>query len=49
MSEAIDEFQAANKELAVVESDGTAVGIVTATDAFEAIAGELEDPLDAAS
>jgi CBS domain containing-hemolysin-like protein len=47
VSEVIDAFQAENQELAVVEDDdGRAVGIVTATDAFEAIAGELEDPLD---
>ncbi|WP_323675811.1 CNNM domain-containing protein [Halorubellus sp. PRR65] len=47
VSEAIDAFQAQNQELAIVEADGRAVGVVTATDAFEAIAGELEDPLDA--
>ncbi|WP_227134480.1 CNNM domain-containing protein [Halorubellus salinus] len=47
VSEVIDAFQAENRELAIVEDDGRAVGVVTATDAFEAIAGELEDPLDA--
>jgi CBS domain containing-hemolysin-like protein len=45
VSELIDQFQAEGQELAVVV-DGTTVGLVTATDAFEAIAGELEDPLD---
>jgi IMP dehydrogenase len=33
--------------LALVVEDGDVVGLVTATDAFEAIAGELEDPIDA--
>ncbi|MFW6089006.1 MAG: hemolysin family protein [Gemmatimonadota bacterium] len=46
IAEAIDRFQAAHQELALVfEGDGV-VGLVTTTDAFEAIAGELEDPLD---
>jgi CBS domain containing-hemolysin-like protein len=49
VSEAVDAFQTRNRELAVNEDDGRAVGIVTATDAFETIAGELEDPLDAAA
>jgi CBS domain containing-hemolysin-like protein len=49
VSDLIDQFQAQQQELAVVvsESEGRTVGLVTATDAFEAIAGELEDPLDA--
>ena len=48
VSQAIDRFQEAEQELAlVVDGDGRVVGLVTATDAFEAIAGELRDPLDA--
>ena len=43
---AIDQLQAARQELALVLEEGTVVGLVTTTDAFEAIAGELEDPLD---
>ena len=46
VSEVIDRFQAAGQELALVVDDGSVVGLVTATDAFEEIAGELEDPLD---
>lgn len=46
VSDAIDRFQDAEQEMAVVVEDGRTVGIVTSTDAFEAIAGELEDPLD---
>jgi CBS domain containing-hemolysin-like protein len=46
ISEVIDRFQAENQELAVVLDDGRLVGLVTASDAFEAIAGELDDPLD---
>jgi CBS domain containing-hemolysin-like protein len=47
VSELIDEFQSERQELALVQEDGRTVGLVTATDAFEAITGELEDPLDA--
>ncbi len=46
VSELIDRFQEENQELALVCSDEEVVGLVTATDAFEAITGELEDPLD---
>jgi CBS domain containing-hemolysin-like protein len=46
VSDAIDRFQAEGQELALVVSDGEIVGLVTATDAFEAVMGELEDPLD---
>ncbi|MFC4551850.1 MULTISPECIES: CNNM domain-containing protein [Halorussus] len=46
VSEAIDRFQAENQELALVESEGDVVGLVTATDAFEAVLGDLEDPVD---
>lgn len=69
ISDAIDRFQAANQELALVladgedsadnedrgsspsssrtqTDDGTVVGRVTVTDRFEAVLGEIEDPLD---
>ncbi|AUV80687.1 hypothetical protein C2R22_02635 [Salinigranum rubrum] len=46
ISDAIDRFQAERQELAVVLSEGEVVGLLTATDAFEAVMGELEDPLD---
>ena len=46
VSDAIDRFQAESQELALVLSDGEVIGLLTATDAFEAVMGELEDPLD---
>lgn len=47
ISDAIDQFQAENSELALVlDAGGEVVGLVTASDAFEAITGELDDPLD---
>jgi CBS domain containing-hemolysin-like protein len=46
VSDLIDRFQAEQQELAVVVDGGRTVGLVTATDAFEEITGELEDPLD---
>jgi CBS domain containing-hemolysin-like protein len=46
ISDAIDRFQAENQELALVEDDGEIVGLLTATDAFEAVMGEIEDPID---
>jgi CBS domain containing-hemolysin-like protein len=52
----IDRFQHARQEIALVEeSDGSAeanggrgriVGLVTVTEAFEAISGDVEDPYD---
>ncbi len=33
-------------ELALVYEDETVVGLLTATDALEAVMGEIEDPLD---
>ena len=45
ISTALDEFQEANQELALVV-DGEVVGLLTATDAMEAITGELADPTD---
>ena len=45
-SDAFDQFQAEDQELALVLEDGDVVGLLTATDALEAVMGELEDPLD---
>ena len=47
VSDAVDRFQAERQELALVVDEGEVVGLLTATDAFEAVMGELEDPLDA--
>jgi CBS domain containing-hemolysin-like protein len=49
ISDFIDRLQAASEELAVVRDDGRVLGMVTATDGFEAVMGELEDPLDKAA
>ncbi|WP_231186338.1 hemolysin family protein [Haladaptatus sp. DYF46] len=46
ISDLIDTFQEADQEIALVIDNGRTVGAITATDAFEAIAGELEDPLN---
>lgn len=46
IADAIDRFQEAHQELALVTKGENVVGLLTSTDAFEAIAGELEDPLD---
>lgn len=46
IAEVIDQFQANNQELALVVDRETVVGLVTSTDAFEEITGQLEDPLD---
>lgn len=42
----IDRFQQENQELALVTDGDRVVGLVTSTDLFEEITGELEDPLD---
>jgi CBS domain containing-hemolysin-like protein len=47
VSQVIDRLQAEEQEMAFVEQGGHVVGLVTITDAFEAIVGELEDPMDA--
>jgi IMP dehydrogenase len=47
VSDAFDRFQAESQELALVIEDGEVVGLITATDAMEAVMGQLEDPLDA--
>ena len=48
ISDAVDQFQAQHQELALVRETETddIIGLITATDGFEAIMGELEDPLD---
>ncbi|GGJ14055.1 hypothetical protein GCM10008995_24920 [Halobellus salinus] len=46
ISEVVDRFQVEHQELALVVDDGEVAGLVTATDAFEAVVGDLEDPLD---
>ncbi|WP_338738248.1 hemolysin family protein [Haloplanus salilacus] len=48
VSDAFDQFQAEEQELALVIGDGEVAGLVTATDALEAVMGELDDPLDRA-
>ncbi|RXK50237.1 CNNM domain-containing protein [Halorientalis pallida] len=48
VSDFIDRCQAENQELALVTEDDDIVGLLTATDAFEQITGELEDPMDLA-
>ena len=47
VSDAFDRFQAESQELALVIEAGEVVGLITATDAMEAVMGQLEDPLDA--
>jgi CBS domain containing-hemolysin-like protein len=43
----IDRFQEERQELAlVIDDDKRVLGLVTATDAFEAVMGDLEDPYD---
>jgi CBS domain containing-hemolysin-like protein len=46
VADLIDRFQVEHGELALVMEDDRVVGLVTSTDAFEAITGDLEDPLD---
>lgn len=46
VSDAFDQFQAEDQELALVIEADEVVGLLTATDALEAVMGELEDPLD---
>jgi CBS domain containing-hemolysin-like protein len=45
-SERIDHLQRKKQEIAVVRADGYPRGLVTSTNALDAIAGELEDPGD---
>lgn len=47
ISDAVDRFQDEHQELALVVDDRSAVvGLITATDALDAVMGEIEDPLD---
>lgn len=48
ISEVVDRFQEAHQELALVcdDTDTDVVGLITATDALEAVMGEIEDPLE---
>jgi CBS domain containing-hemolysin-like protein len=46
VSDAIDRFQDENQEVALIEEDGEVVGLLTSTDVFEEVMGELEDPID---
>ncbi|MFW6382728.1 MAG: hemolysin family protein [Haloferacaceae archaeon] len=48
ISDAVDRFQEHHQELALVVEGDQVVGLVTSTDALEAIVGEIEDPLDRA-
>jgi len=48
VSNAFDQFQAQDQELALVLEAGEVVGLLTATDTLEAVMGQLEDPLDRA-
>ncbi len=43
ISDLIDRFQEERQEAAMVKKGDNIVGFVTATDAFEAIIGDLED------
>jgi len=46
VSDAIDQFQAENQELALVIEDGEVIGMVTVTDLLESVTGDIEDPID---
>jgi CBS domain containing-hemolysin-like protein len=46
VSDAIDQFQTENQELALVVRDGEIAGMVTVTDLLESVMGDVEDPLD---
>jgi len=46
VSDAIDQFQTENQELALVIQDGEVAGMVTVTDLLESVIGDIEDPLD---
>jgi CBS domain containing-hemolysin-like protein len=46
ISQLIDRLQEEGQELALVKENGKTCGLVTVTDAFEAITGEVKDPLD---
>ncbi|ESS06996.1 MAG: hemolysin related proteins containing CBS domain protein [uncultured archaeon A07HB70] len=48
VSDAVDRFQDEHQELALVydADEGGVAGLISATDALEAVMGEIEDPLD---
>lgn len=46
VSELVDQFQDREQELALVVEENRVLGLVTSTDAFESILGELRDPFD---
>ncbi|WP_255197050.1 CNNM domain-containing protein [Halorarius litoreus] len=46
VSDAVDQFQTENQELALVIEDGAVVGMVTVTDLLESVMGDIEDPID---
>ena len=46
VSDAIDQFQTENQELALVVNDGEIAGMVTVTDLLESVMGDIEDPVD---
>ncbi|WP_096388970.1 CNNM domain-containing protein [Halopenitus persicus] len=46
ISDAIDQFQTENQELALVVEHGDIVGMLTITDLLESIMGDVEDPID---
>lgn len=46
IAELVDIFQANKQELAMVTDEDRVLGLVTSTDAFEYVLGELEDPFD---
>ncbi|QSG12479.1 Hemolysins or related protein containing CBS domains [Halapricum desulfuricans] len=46
VSDAVDQFQAENQELALVIEDGEVVGMVTVTDLLESVMGDVDDPID---
>jgi len=46
VSDAIDQFQAENQELALIIEDGSVVGMVTVTDLLESVMGDIKDPID---
>jgi len=49
VSDAIDQFQVENQELALVVEDGDVVGMVTITDCLESVMGDVDDPIDTES
>ena len=46
ISKLIDAFQDEQQELCMLQCDGAFTGLVTQTDAFEAVFREMRDPLD---